>query len=249
MNKIKLFCFPYAGGSATIYSSWKKYIAPHVEIVPVELTGRGRRIHEDLYDSVEELVEDVLHFVKDHIKRSDYALFGHSMGGMIVHELALKLKQEGMLLPVHLFLSGRGTPHPRKKEKRYHLMDDERFKDEVLKLGGTLTEFFDHPELMGIFLPLLKNDFKLSETNAIKEVVPLDIDITAFFGKEEDFTPEQCDGWKNYTTKYCNIHYFPGGHFFLHQEFKMMLNIISDVLAREGALPKRHTVKEGCVNS
>jgi hypothetical protein len=41
---IKLFCFPYAGGSATIFNKWRSYfnVDSDIELVPLELSRRGK---------------------------------------------------------------------------------------------------------------------------------------------------------------------------------------------------------------
>lgn len=98
MTKIKLFCLPYAGGSSVIFNSWKQYIDPSIELVPIELAGRGKRINEPLYNGVNDAVEDVFGLIKNKITDTPYALFGHSMGGMISYELAQKIKRTICLL-------------------------------------------------------------------------------------------------------------------------------------------------------
>jgi len=99
--------------------------------------------------------------------------------------------------------SGRGAPHiSRVDEKIFHLMDPGKFKEEVLDLGGMPPGFFDHPELLELFLPLLKNDFKIAEEAEFENTAaPLDQAITVFLGKDEDLTPEQCDGWKRHSVR------------------------------------------------
>ena len=57
MKNIKLFCIPHAGGSAAVYSRWKKYLDSSIELIPVELSGRGIRMGEKLYDSLKEAIE------------------------------------------------------------------------------------------------------------------------------------------------------------------------------------------------
>ena len=44
--KLRLFCLPYAGGSAVIYNNWFKSLPPEVEVCPVQLPGRGSRMLE-----------------------------------------------------------------------------------------------------------------------------------------------------------------------------------------------------------
>ena len=59
MEKIKLFCIPYAGGSAGIYSKWNGHISKFIEVCPVELPGRGKRFSEPLCNSIKQMVDDV----------------------------------------------------------------------------------------------------------------------------------------------------------------------------------------------
>ena len=239
MSKIKLFCVPYAGGSATMYHKWKKHLDDEIELVPVELPGRGRRIHEDLYQGIPDAVEDVFRIIKDNIHHSPYALFGHSMGAMITYHLAQKIRRSGILQPLHVFISGRGAPGvERKDKKKYSLMSDGEFLDAVVKLGGTSDEFFEHPELMELFFPLLRNDFRISESEKFDEPpAPLDNNITVFLGKEEDLTDEQCVGWKKHTRKMCNTIYFNGGHFFIHDETIKITKIINNTCLSDVFVP------------
>ena len=154
------------------------------------------------------------------------------MGGMIAYELAQKIRKNNLPSSIHIFFSGRNVPHvKREDEKKYHLMSEEEFKKEVINLGGTPPEFFDHPELMEVFLPLLKNDFKLAEKDLYNgEILPLDCNISVFMEKEEDLSAEQCDGWKKHTKGLCSIHHFNGGHFFLHDETEQILRLINNTL-------------------
>jgi surfactin synthase thioesterase subunit len=232
MQKLKLFCFPYAGGSTAIYNKWRRYVDPAIELVPVELAGRGKRIHEALYKDLREAVDDVFTVVTKNVNQVPYAIFGHSMGAIIAHSLARKLRECADTQPVHIFFSGRGAPHViRSDEKKYHLMNDYDFKHEIIELGGTSPEFFEHPELLELFLPLLKNDFKIAEGKGQPEVIqPLDCNITVFAGKGDDLTEEQCDGWKKHTNQMCTIHYFNGGHFFLHNETEQLVRLINNTL-------------------
>jgi surfactin synthase thioesterase subunit len=151
---------------------------------------------------------------------------------MISYQLYQKLRERNHKAPMHVFFSGRSAPHiKRPDEMKYHLLKEEEFKTEVINIGGTPPEFFDHPELLEVFLPLLKNDFKLAETNIHNgEITPLDCNITVLLGKHEDLNAEQCDGWKKHTKRLCSIHYFEGGHFFLHNETEQIVKLINNAL-------------------
>jgi surfactin synthase thioesterase subunit len=189
-------------------------------------------MHETLYNNMDEMVDDVLGIIKDEIRHCPYTLFGHSMGSSISYRLAQKIRSIGLRQPLHIFFSGRGAPHiGRPDEKKYHLMDNDEFRDNVIELGGTPPEFFDHPELLELFMPRLRNDFKLAEEESHDTAInPLDVNITVFLGKEDDLTPDQCDGWKVHTRKLCSTHYFNGGHFFLLDHVPDIVRLIDNTL-------------------
>lgn len=230
MKKIKLFCLPYAGGSSTIFSNWPKYLDKAIELVPIELAGRGERLLDPLYNDFEEMVEDIVAIVKSNAD-GEYAIFGHSLCGFAAYDVFRKLKASNSLLPKHLFFSGVCVPHLVSIKKKYHDMGEEEFKEVIQKFGGTPPEFFEYPELLELFLPVMMNDFKLLETRVkTVDIEPLDQDITVFLGKEEALSPEQCDGWKRYSTKMVSIHYMEGGHFFLNHQQEKLIKIINNTI-------------------
>lgn len=241
--KVKLLCLPYAGGSAVIFNRWRQYLQTGIELRPIELAGRGRRIQEAPYRNWSEAVNDIFQIIKGEMYESRFMLFGHSLGALLTYELAQLIRENGLPQPDHLFFSGAGAPHLRKK-KNYHLLGDEEFKEKVLKLGGTPREFFDHPELMNIFVPLLKNDFKLAEAKSFLGVTPLQDDITVLLGKEDDLTSEQCEEWRRYTRGSCQLRYFKGGHFFINDEAPAITTIINNVYLSK-SLPDL-TVRNPC---
>lgn len=229
MNKIKLFCFPYAGGSAFIYNTWKKLLDASIELKAIELAGRGTRINDPFYPSFDVMIDDVFGAIKYDLSQGHYALFGHSLGTLICYQLIERIKEEGLPKPKHVFFSGRGAPHvPNENEKMYHLMDAEELKREVVSMGGKAREFFEYPELMELFLPVLKQDFKMSNAfKAKSEICRYDGDITVFLGKEDESTAKQNDGWKDYTSQLCQLNYFKGGHFFIHDEMEKIVSLIN----------------------
>lgn len=237
MKKLLLFCFPYAGGSATVYDKWKTLLEPGIELCNVELAGKGRRVEEPLYDSVEEMVEDVYRLVAPRLTEAPYALFGHSMGSLVAYELAKRLQKAGKPAPVHVFFSGRSAPHLRSTPSDLHVpyreLSHEAFREKVMPLGGTSEELFEQPELMDILLPVLKNDFELAKaTGCSRQVHRFDFDISVFAGKEELLTPEEIVGWKAYTNKMCSVYFFQGGHFFVNEVFEDVVKVINEMLAK-----------------
>ncbi|MGB3468122.1 MAG: thioesterase domain-containing protein [Cyclobacteriaceae bacterium] len=232
MSRIKLFCFPYSGGSSSVFNRWRTQLRHEIELRPIELAGRGSRMDEPFNQNLEELIDDVYGQIKAEVSSAPYALFGHSFGALICYQLIEKIKQNKLPKPQHVFFSGRGAPHlPNDERKMYHLMNFVELKDELINFGGTPKEFFDHPELMNMFLPVLKNDFKMGfGFNFSGDICKYDGDITVFQGKEEKDTATRLTGWKDYTSGICHIIYFNGGHFFLNDEMDSLANIINNTL-------------------
>ena len=76
MKKIKIFCFPHLGGSASIYYQWKTMIHKNIEIIPIELAGRGERNKEPFCKNFKELLLDIsIQITNNHLEK--YAFFGH----------------------------------------------------------------------------------------------------------------------------------------------------------------------------
>lgn len=232
-NKIKLFCIPYAGGSANIYKSWELGLEENIELCPIELAGRGTRITENHYESFDEAVNDIFNQIVDDISKFDYAIFGHSLGAFLTYELIQKISSLGLKKPMHVFFSGRNPPHIRRKEKWSKLSEAE-FQEKILSLGGTPPEFFKYPELKKIFVPLLRSDFSLSETIIHRpKIIPLTIDFSILLGENEDIPPEIGRQWNQHTNKKCSIHYIKGNHFFLLKEKQAVLDIINEKLFQQ----------------
>lgn len=226
-HKIKLFCIPYAGGSANIYHKWKAHLHDHIELCPVELAGKGSRITEPLYSGLEEAVEDIYASIAGDIAKHDYMLFGHSMGALLVYELLQKIKAAGGKKPLHAFFSGKTPPHIKRK-KFYSTLSAEEFEKEIMSLGGTPPEFFKYPELKELFVPILRNDFKITETVIERpEISKLPFDISVLVGTEEEITQEEAKAWQLHTAEKCNLHFIHGDHFFLLKETEAVTAIIN----------------------
>lgn len=67
-DKIRIFCFPYAGGGASAYRNWGTYLPDYVGVYPIQIPGRENRITEKALTDMCELMESRGKFLlKDHI--------------------------------------------------------------------------------------------------------------------------------------------------------------------------------------
>lgn len=106
-----LFCLPFAGGSAHYYMKWRKYLPNGIKLSPIEYAGRGLRIKEQPYQSFENAVDDIAEYISRNIKSTPYAIYGHSLGGLLAFELNHKLLEKGVTPPCHSFYSGISAPN------------------------------------------------------------------------------------------------------------------------------------------
>lgn len=230
MKRITLFMLPYAGGSASVYLNWRKFMPSEVEISPLELPGRGRRYKEPLIDSAPAMVPDLIQSMKESGLSTPYAIFGHSMGSLLALETACELAKQGEPLPAALFLSGRNSPDVKVKQTYHHLPEPELLQ-EVIKMGGTPPELIENRELIELFLPIIRSDFKLVETYHYEQEMPLDCPFFILNGKKDAFIDSyDIENWSRFTLKPYSVKWFEGGHFYIHEQTRELCQYICQQL-------------------
>lgn len=112
---LRLFCFPYAGGvSENVFAAWGRALPPAVEVLPVELPGRGRRASEaaPAASSIRQFAEELVSGLELHSSDAPpYALFGVCLGGIVAYEVARAAAKRGVRPPVALFVAAASAPH------------------------------------------------------------------------------------------------------------------------------------------
>ena len=229
--RLRLFCFPYAGGGSSIFRLWSNGLPADVEVCPVYLPGRESRLNEAAFTQISPLVQTVAQVLHPHLN-TPFAFFGHSMGALISFELARYLRRSHHRLPTHLFVSSHRAPQlPRLEPDTYNLPEP-AFIDAVYRLGGTPQEVLQHEELVQMLLPTLRADFTLCETYLYSKEEPLTCPITAF-GGEQDHTvsAQQLSAWREQTQSAFTLHMLPGDHFFLQKYQHLLLRALSRQLS------------------
>ena len=231
-KKVKLLCIPFAGGMSYTYLVWKKYLPENIELVPIELAGRGKRYKDDLIYNMNDMVSDIFEHIKDTISENEYVLFGHSMGSTIAYELAKRIKKNGYKEPLHIIYAGRLAPHLNNYYKKVSDNTDNCFFEEVYKLGGTPKEVYDVKELRAMYIPVLKADFFLLEHHrCCDRIKPFDGNISIFYAdKDENTMSPALEEWRKYTNKECNFYMFSGEHFFIKYQPENVVNKIVNII-------------------
>lgn len=223
--KVRLFCFPYAGGGEAAYRSWQQNTPCALGVIPVQLPGRGSRMAEPPFTRLGPLVLALSEALASEID-GPFAFFGHSMGGLIAFELARQLRREGKHLPVHLFISAKCSPTST-EELPSSEHSDAQLIEILRKYEGTPGEVLEQPELMNLFLPTIRADMELCSTYVCNPEPPLPCPITVFGGLEDHVSRRPgLEGWREYTSGAFTLRMYPGGHFFLNKWERSVLEVI-----------------------
>lgn len=211
-----LFFLPHAGGSAKSYSSFKRFLPKELNVVPMELSGRFTRSSEPLLDNAADCVADLIEKHSE-LLMGEYALFGHSMGTVLVTELVKQVKEKGLAAPQHIFLSGKNPPDEGVQcfENADTATDDEIasfFASNSLSSSAPVPD----EELMRTLNRILATDVRMAERyKASPQDVTFDCDVTVLYGTD-DVLMQGVDmsSWSRFTTGKCEVYPFAGGHFY-----------------------------------
>jgi medium-chain acyl-[acyl-carrier-protein] hydrolase len=213
---LRLMCLPYAGGGAGIYRAWAEQFSQTIEVWPLHLPGRERRITEEPIPSISELVAAIAEGIRP-LLQGKFAFFGHSMGGLLSFELARYLRRQGLPGPQCVVISGLKAPHiPNRRKPTAHLPDADLI-EELHKLNGTPPEVLVHPELIELLLPVVRADFQAIETYSFVDDAPLSCPMFVYGGlSDPEASREDLEEWEQHTSNAFSLRLFPGDHFYLH---------------------------------
>lgn len=243
LAKLRLFCFPYAGGGASTYRAWPTDLPSSIELCALQLPARERRIHEPPLTDMAPLVEHVIAAIEPWLDRP-FGFYGHSMGALIAYEVARALRRQRRDLPVVLFAAARRAPHLAKEKPHVHHMDDASLTEVIRRLNGTAASIINDQRVMSHYLPTIRADFALFENYRYVPESPLSCSIVALGGTSDaEQSQEELALWRKHTSGHFEVRLFPGGHFFHRARAKELLSFLHSRL--EDALGSTDIAREG----
>ncbi|MBB4683789.1 thioesterase II family protein [Amycolatopsis jiangsuensis] len=226
----KLFCFPHAGASAAVYRDWAA-AAGEVAVVPVQPPGRAERGRERPHEDVEAMVDDALEGLADAFT-GDYAFFGHSLGALVAYLLTRRLVERGATPPRHLFVSGRAAPQLPDTRPPLRALPDDRLAAELHALGGLPDVLRREPELLAMFLPLMRADLTVNETYRHVPGDRLPVPLTVFGGDRDPRADRsELEAWLELSSD-AALFTYAGGHFYLEDRVPELLAVVRRRLQR-----------------
>lgn len=225
--KLRLFCFPHAGGTSALYRGWGDALGPLVEVLAVVLPGREERHAETLSPSFGPLIDDIAEAITQANDRP-FAFFGHSMGGLVAFEVARALRRAGAALPDQLFLSASRPPHLWHEFEPLHLLPEDQFRRALARMGGTPAPLLADDDFMSILSPMLRRDFKfVADYRHIAEP-PLLSHMSVFGAVDDTVMPFRClHEWQRHTARRFSLQTFTGGHFYLSRARAVVLEVLT----------------------
>lgn len=230
MEEQQVFCIPYAGGSADIFLPLKRYIGNHIEIIPVEYAGHGKRNKNPLYKTFQEMVEDVEKMI---ISKTDKAshinLFGYSMGSIVVYELLKRkvLNIDSVILAAH------EPPHFPNGAQMLKSMEEGNIKEKLLSLGGIDERILSNSVYWRVYYPIFKQDFMLLReyTDKAPEEIKGNRNVCILYS-ETDTSYKHIAEWQKYFKKKCIFEEFTGNHFFIKYNYERIAQIMQRMLEK-----------------
>jgi surfactin synthase thioesterase subunit len=213
-----------------------------VEILAVHLPGRETRISETPGSGFAATVDSIVTALQQ-LAPLPTVYFGHSLGGLMAFETARRLEQKVLgEAPLQIFLSGCSPPHVDKngEDGPTWRLDDVRFIDRLRDLNGTPHEVLDSPELLELFMPLLRADFQLADEARESIRGRTRIPIVVFGGTDDEITRDELQEWERYATAPVPVHMFPGGHFFLNTRSEAVCSAVGTRIADTLAARRPH---------
>lgn len=236
-DRLRLFCLPYAGGSAGAFLPWAHGAGPAVTVCPIEPPGRGTRFHEPLIRDPNTMVKHIADVLETHARNKPYALLGHSLGGLLAFEATRALHRRGAPLPTHLFISATMAPTICRADTWDEASTDAALLARLAGYQGTPREVLDDTELMALLLPVIRADFSLLSRHQYQPAQPLPTPITVLAGRNDSHThAEGLSAWQAQTTLPLEIRWFEGDHFFIRHCVREVLDVVLTRLHRAVAI-------------
>ena len=229
---MNLFFVPHAGSTSMSYMPFRTTLDSYINICPMELAGRGRRMQETRYHDISECARDLFEKYRTAMEEDDYAIFAHSMGTLLAYEMVKLIQADGVCMPKHIFFSGRTAPFlPIDYISNTGHLTDEQILSFMKLCGGIPELLLEHEEFMKMTLDILRDDLLMaSQYKEERGAFDLGCDISVLYGENDPLCSTNLESWEECTSGTCTIYTFSGGHFYYQTHKKEVGELISRIL-------------------
>lgn len=228
--QLRLYCFPWAGGGALAFRTWREALRGIAEVCPVRPPGRETRASEKPFESMEALVAALADAIAPYTGKP-YCFFGHSMGAAVSFELTRVLRSRDLPLPKLLIASAARAPLFRLNHKPLSEPTREELLEELRRLEGFPREILENPEALEVVLPALEADTRLYRRYQFHPGEPVEVPLLVLRGVDDpNIQLQHAERWRELSTQPTQVETLPGGHFFIETERARTLQRIAERL-------------------
>ncbi|MCX5380994.1 thioesterase II family protein [Streptomyces sp. NBC_00091] len=211
-----LVCLGFCGGGTAAYRDWARAVPEDTDLALVCYPGREGRFAEDHAPTWDALVADAADAVRA-AARTPYVLFGHSMGGWVAFEAAVRLERAG-LGPRALVVSSCNAPSggvterdqfPAGRDTDAQLLD-------WMRTAGLLPDYvLGDPDLTAMAVELMRADIRVRDDYRYVPGVRVQAPLQVLHGASDPVVdPAGAARWRELTTGAAEVTALPGGHFY-----------------------------------
>jgi epothilone polyketide synthase C len=249
--RLRLFCFPFAGGGSAVYRSWPESLDPAIEVIAVEPPGRLGRIEEKAIVDIKKFSSELVSEMRP-LLDLPFAFFGHCLGGLTMYETARRLIRSTKFRPMHLFVSGARPPdrvsdqgafenrliddllhlaHFRRNRPLYAQPDDV-FGELIRHFNIPATDqLLNDPKLRKLMLPVVRAEFRMASNYKFVKERPWGIPITCFAARGDPYVSRHhALGWGRFTNSRLQVYIRDGAHFAVVDDMAFIHGIINKEL-------------------
>lgn len=254
--KMRLICFPFAGGGSAVFDEWGEAIDPDIEIISVEAPGRLGRIDEEPVRTIEEFARGLYPELRDKLDRP-YAMLGHCLGGLTLYEMLRFFQARRDPMPQHVFVSGARPPSVLRAPGSFeaelnerltafgdykagrlgHQQPDDVFAEIVRAFGiSESSKMLEVEELRQLVLPTVRAEFEMTSRYIYLPERPFGIPITCFRGSRDEYVKRAHAAlWEKFTTNRFEMFERDTGHFAIVEDFEFIRSVIEERLLSSNA--------------
>ncbi len=235
-GRLNLLCFPYAGGTSSIFNRWRTVLPDWINVCPLVFPGRESRRQQPHDGNFTTLAGKIAEVLLPQLRNVNFALYGHSMGAWFAHDLALRACQQAAP-PRCLLVSGQLSPQLAYPYDTQCEMDDSTLLRFVSSFGKLNTNLLAKSRLIDSMLELTRADLSLCETHT---PVPFDLTLSCplhLFANDSDpvVTLDLQRPWRFRTTGKFSLSWHRGDHFFIRTHTAEFLEKLIAVLEQTPA--------------
>jgi surfactin synthase thioesterase subunit len=236
-NQVNFICFPYAGGSPSVFAPWKTEMPKGVNFFPVLYPGRELRKNDLMPDSIDAFVEAFVDQTME-LYENDFILFGHCTGTLIAYKVLLEIRRRLGKEPLCLVASGSESlkyTMTRERELGKTILDDQELIKQMRHYDLVDAETAKSPLFKKYYLPIYQMDLKMLSSYDYKENPPLECPIHVLYGDEDPtLRNEAIKDWTCFSNGQVTFQTFSGTHFYFARDKAPLMDYIKKEVLKSG---------------